>query len=253
MKNGWRAGLIALPGAVAIACGSGPTTPSAEDQLTRSQVTAHVEFRFSDGDAIDAARQEAFYDWVIPQLGVSPSQRLQYRKYRDRGHLQRVTGQNTNGFADPPAWIVHSIWPWDAHEAVHVYTALIGRPSDYFNEGIAVALSVDPLDGRFVSLWNNTPIDTIARQLLVAGALPPVAGMADTEAFRRVSDQTSYPVAGSFVSFLLRERGMPAMRTFFQGGSRDESLSVIQARFATAFGWTLAEADTRWRVYLSSP
>ena len=239
---------------VAAACGSGPTTPSAADQLTQSQVTAHIEFRFSDGDAVDAPRQEAFYDWVIPELGVSPPRRLQYRKYRDRGHLQRVTGQDTNGFADPPAWIVHSIWPWDAHEAVHVYTALIGRPSDFFNEGIAVALSFDPLGGRFVSLWNNTPIDTIARQHLIAGTLPSIAGMAETEAFRRISDQISYPAAGSFVSFLLRERGMPAMRTFFQGGSRDESLAALEARFIVTFGWSLTEAETRWRAYLvSSP
>jgi hypothetical protein len=242
-------------GCLALAsCGAdGPTTPSAADQLSRTQVTAHIEFQFSEGDAVDAARQEAYYDWVIPYIGVSPPQRLQYRKYRDRGHLQRVTGQSTNGFADPPGWVVHTIWPWDAHEAVHVYTALIGRPPDFFNEGIAVALSFDPLEGRFVSLWNNTPIDTIARQHLSAGTLPAISGLAETEAFRLVADQLSYPVAGSFVGFLVRERGMASMRAFFQGGSRGEALSSIQSRFAAAFGWSLAEAETRWRVFLASP
>ena len=126
------------------------------------------------GDSVETERQEAFHAWVVNQLQIVPPRRLQYRKYRDRAHMQRVTGQLTNGWADPPAWTAHSIWTWDAHEAVHVYTAVIGRPSDFFNEGIAVALSVDPSAGRFVSLWNNTPIDDIARSLHRTGTLPAI-------------------------------------------------------------------------------
>ena len=235
---------------LAMAC-RGPNEPAPGDALTGSLASAHFDFRFADGDTVDAPRQEAFHDWIVPELALATFPRLQYNKYRDRGHLERVTGQSTNGFAEPASFTVHSIWPWDAHEAVHVYTALIGRPSDFFNEGIAVALSFDPLANRFVSLWNNTPIDQIARDLQRAGTLPSMTGMADTDAFRRLSDQTSYPVAGSFVGFVLRERGAAAMRAFFEGGARLESLSAIQSRFTAVFGWSLAEADQRWRAYLA--
>lgn len=39
---------------------------------------------------------------------------------------------------------LHTIWPFDNHEVVPVLTAPIGRPSDFFNEGIAVSFQTDP-------------------------------------------------------------------------------------------------------------
>ncbi len=233
------------------ACGSGgPTEPTAGDRLSDSAASAHVDFHFSSGDGVDAARQEAFHEWAVQQLGVTMPARLQYNKYRDRTHMQRVTGHLTNGWADPPAFTVHTIWNFDAHEAVHVYTDLIGRPSDFFNEGIAVALTYDPLAGRFTSLWNSTPITDIARGFLRNGTLPALASMTETEPFRRLPDQTSYPVAGSFVSFVLDDRGMAAMKTFFRTSSRQDTQATIETRFRDAFALTLAEAEARWRAFL---
>lgn len=232
------------------ACGGGPTSPSPVDALSGSASTAHYEFHFSEGDSVDAPRQEAFHDWIVQELAISPGQRVHFNKYRDRGHMQRVTGKETNGFAEPSSWTVHSIWNWDAHEALHVYTALIGRPSDFFNEGIAVALSYDPMAGRYHSLWSNTHIDDVAKSLMRQGTLPPVAAMSTTGDFRNVTEMVGYPAAGSFVSFMLRERGMTAMRTFFQTSGRDDSAAQIQARFQAVFGLALDEADQRWRSYV---
>jgi hypothetical protein len=99
-------------------------------------------------------------------------------------------------------------------------------------------------------LWNNTPIDLVALNLLRAGLLPSVDRIAESQAFRGITDSTSYPAAGSFVGFVLRERGMPALRAFFRSSTRDDSLALIQARFSAAFGWSLAEAEGRWRTAL---
>lgn len=243
-------GALAVMSIVAGCGGSSPTAPAAADALTSTTSSAHVDFRFSAGDAVDAGRQEAFHDWVLAQLGVTFTARLRYNKYRDRAHLERMTGQSTNGWADPPAFTVHSIWPWDAHEAVHVYATSWGRPSDFFNEGLAVALSVDPASGRFVSLWNNTDIDEIASNAMRTGSLPGLSGIVETDAFRRVSDQTSYPVAGSFVNRLLQRRGSAAMLIFFRTSSRVDSLATIEARFAAAFGESLSDAESAWRAAL---
>jgi hypothetical protein len=234
---------------LAAACGKSSLAPS--EVLSQSTTTAHFDFRFASGDAVDAPRQEAFHDWIVARLGVSGTQRMTFNKYRDRNHIEKATGMSTNGFADPSTATVHSIWTWDAHEAVHVYTAAIGRPSDFFNEGIAVALSTDPLAGRFVSLWNNTPIHQIAADTLRAGLIPPLSTMVETEAFRRVSDQASYPLAGSFVSYLIDTHGMAAMREFFQG-SRTDPLVLIRLRFTLVFGLTLEDAELAWRAYLSA-
>jgi hypothetical protein len=234
-------------------CGSGgPTEPSSADRLSESVASAHVDFHFASGDNVDAPRQEAFHEWAVQRLGVTMPSRLQYNKYRDRNHMQRVSGQLTNGWADPAAFTAHSIWNFDPHEALHVYTALIGRPSDFFNEGIAVALSFDPLAGRFTSLWNSAPIDEIARGLLRGGAMPALASMTETTAFRRLSEQTSYPAAGSFVSFMLGVRGMAATQTFFRTSSRQDAQATIESRFSDAFGLSLSEAEVRWRSSLTS-
>lgn len=235
--------------AVASACGS-PSAPSSNDALTESSSTTHIQFRFSAGDAVEAQRQEAFHEWAVERLGVNPSTRLTYNKYRNPAHVQRMTGQQTNGWADPASATVHTIWPFDGHEAVHVYTGLMGRPSDFFNEGIAVAMAVDPLAGRMVSLWNNTPIDDLASGMQRGGTLPALAGMVETEAFRRVSDQVSYPVAGSFVSYVVVSYGMTAVRTFFAGSTRGDSVDAIRSRFATSFGVTLEQAEAEWRASL---
>lgn len=241
--------MTALAAALA-ACGGGPTAPSPADALSGSASSAHYDFHFADGDAVDSARQEAFHDWIVRELAISPSNRLHYNKYRDRAHMKRVTGKETNGFAEPSSWTVHSIWAFDAHEALHVYTALIGRPSDFFNEGIAVALSSDPMAGRFVPLWSNTPIDDVAKSLMRQGTLPPVDVMATTGGFRNIQEMVGYPAAGSFVAFMIRERGIASMRTFFQTSGRDDSLGAIQSRFEAAFGSTLTDADQRWRSYI---
>jgi hypothetical protein len=247
-----RRSFLATAGALLLGgCRSdNPAGPSDADALLGSVSTTHYDFHFAAGDGVDAARQEAFHDWVLPELGVSVTQRLQYFKYRDRAHMQRVTSRLTNGWADPPAFAAHSIWPWDAHEALHIYTELLGRPSDLFNEGIAVALSYDPLGGRFVALWNSTPIHEVTRNLLRGNALPSLRTIAETEAFRRVSDQVSYPVAGSFMSFLLDRRGMPATRSFFQISTRGDPLPAIEANFLTSFGVSLDEAETGWHASL---
>ncbi|HSL23160.1 MAG TPA: hypothetical protein VK886_16645 [Vicinamibacterales bacterium] len=249
---GLRPVLVALAAAGTLvlgACGD-PAGPSASDVLSETTSTTHFEFHYSPGDAVDAPRQEAYHDWVLPYLDVAVSRKLQYFKYRDRAHLHRVTRKATNGWADPPAFAVHAIWPWDAHEAVHIYTALFGRPSDFFNEGIAVALSYDPLGGRFVSLWNNQAIHDIASNLLRTRALPSIPSIAEADTFRRQNDQVAYPVAGSFVSFVLDQRGVPAMKAFFGASSQDDRLGVIESRFSASFGWSLAEAEARWHEFL---
>jgi hypothetical protein len=92
--------------------------------------TDHVSFRLSPGDGVDPARQEAHYAWATALLGVSLPSQLQYFKYRDREQMARLTGQPANGFAVPGRLEVHAIFEWDAHEALHVYSALLGRPSD---------------------------------------------------------------------------------------------------------------------------
>lgn len=122
-------------------CGSeNPAGPSRA--LTVSQESSSFVYHFSPGDSVQLDRQESHHSWVIARLGVSVPQKITYNKYLDRAQMGELTGRgNTNGFAEPERFTVHTLWTWDNHEPVHVYTASIGRPSDFFNEGIAVSMA----------------------------------------------------------------------------------------------------------------
>ena len=129
-----------------------PTEPDPEvilEELTEQVETVHFIFHFAPGDQVDAERQEAHHRWATGRLGVGLPQKIEYFKYRDRNHMQRLTGRFTNGWADPDGFAVHAIQPANAHEAVHVYAGLLGRPSDFFDEGLAVALTTNPLTGDY--------------------------------------------------------------------------------------------------------
>ena len=56
-----------------------PAAPSPADALTESRASANYDFHLSSGDTVDAPRQEAFHDWVVPRLGVTVSRRLRRR------------------------------------------------------------------------------------------------------------------------------------------------------------------------------
>jgi len=247
--------LIALAIAIAAAaCGGGSSSPSAPSPsypgLSLTIETAHYVFHYADGDRVESDRQEAFHDWIAPAFGVALPAKIDFFKYLSVGHMQALTGRAANGLADVPANAIHSIFSWHAHESVHIYSALVGRPSDFFNEGIAVALAVDPLGGRDYPLWSSTPVHDVARASLRSGDVPPLAAIVETSPFRALPDSVSYPAAGSFMEFLVDTRGLAAVLAFFRTGDRFDSLETIERNFQAAFGVTLAEADAAWRAFL---
>lgn len=121
--------LLVLTSLLASCGAESPTSPDAAGApLSRTVAIAHYVFHFTEQDRVDETRQEAFHDWVLRQLGVSPRQQIRYFKYLDRTHMQRATGRAANGWADPAEFAVHSIFPWHAHEAVHVLTEAARPP-----------------------------------------------------------------------------------------------------------------------------
>ncbi len=250
----WRLPLPFGALVLAVACGDSPTGPSpAGASLPLVAETATMRYFHEPGDTIDVARQEAFTAWAADRLGVLPPQKVEYRKYLSREAMGQYTGNgNTNGFAEPPLWRFHTIWPFDNHEVVHVYTAMIGRPSDFFNEGIAVSFQTDPGRGDVTVRFNGQQVHEACRGYLLAGTLPlPVSRVVTTAGFRGITDSVlSYRLAGSFVLHLTERFGLPAVLRFFQTNNRDESLEVIRTRMQAVFGVSLDEAEAGWLLML---
>ena len=236
-------------------CGGGdtPTGPSGAAALPFVRETATMRVYHESGDTVDVEWQETFNAWAIARLGIQPP-KVEYRKYQSRDAMGRYTGNyNTNGFAEPDQWRLHTIWTRDNHEIVHLYSAPIGRPSDFFNEGFAVAFQTDPAAGRLDAWFNGVEVHAACRDYRREGRLPlPLADYVTTTAFRALPDQVlSYRYAGSFVRFLIDRHGLAAVLDFFRrGGGRDEPLTAISARVAALFGRTLADLEAEWLAFL---
>ena len=162
---------------------------------------------------------------------------------------------NTNGFAEPASFELHTLWPTDNHEVVHIYTALVGRPSDFFNEGIAVAFQTNPAASQFESVFNGQEVHQACRQYLQAGTLVvPLDRVITTSDFRAVSDTVlSYRQAGSFMRFVLDRYGVQRTLDFFRASSSSDSLATIKARFPAAFGVSIGTVESDWLAMLRNP
>ena len=235
-------------------CGDSPTSPSGSGSLPLVAETATMRYYHEPGDTIDVERQEPYNAWAIERLGISLPQKVEYRKYFSREAMGRYTGNaGTNGFAEPSLWRFHTIWPFDNHEVVHVYSALVGRPSDFFNEGIAVSFQTDPARGDFTVTFNGQQVHAACRTYLLTGALPlPMSRHVTSAGFRGISDTTlSYRMAGSFVLHMTERFGLPALLQFFRGtNNRDESLDAIRTRIQSVYGVSLEDIESSWLAML---
>jgi len=233
---------------VTAGCGGSLSSPS--PALTEQTTTAHFIFRFSQGDSVDTTWQETYHAWAVAQLGVAPPV-ITYNKYRDRAEMGAITGKgNTNGYAEPSLHTLHTIWPTDNHEVVHVYAGPWGFPVALFVEGLAVAYQTNPPAADFVPKWSGTPIHVLAQRFRAQGQLIPLAAIAETSAFRARDDGIAYPEAGSFVRFLIDTRGLAAMRQLYGAMSNDAPLAAVRAAFQSAYGFSLDEAETGWLAFL---
>ncbi len=256
MKTRFRAALagilIALASATA-ACDS-PATPTATP-LPLQRETAGMRYYYAAGDPIDVDWQEAYNAWAIDRIGVRPPQPIEYYKYRSRDDMGDHIGvSTTNGYSEPGLFRIHSIWSTDNHEVVHVLSALIGRPSDFFNEGFAVSFQVDPKGGNFSVRFNGVQVHDACRDYRMSGALPrPLVDYVTTSRFRGIQDSTmSYRMAGSFMLHLTERFGLPSVLEFLRGGGSNESLATIQARMRSVFGVSVEEAETSWLEILAA-
>lgn len=237
------------------ACGDGgkPTTPSAgPGPLTETLETEDITFHFGSGDSVNAAWQQAFHEWATTLLGVSPPARVQYYKYRSEAEARGHSGADYRSWADISTFSIHTPDPQHGHEAIHLYTSLIGWPTDYFLEGLAVGLNLDPFTGAGPFYVNVTDDNahTLARRALQRGSLIPIESIVESETFWTRPETTTYPQAGSFVNFLFDEYGVGKLRALTSRLGHSASKQTIISVFETIYGLPLSEAERRWHTYL---
>ena len=196
--------------------------------------------RASDGDTINTEWQERYHAWATATLNVTPRQKILYNRYTSRAHMQAVIGVgNTNAFADPGSYAIHTIWPIDNHEVVHLFTSTWGSPVALVNEGMAVAFQIDPARD-LVPRWSGTPLHDLTRQFRQQGRFVPLAGLTETAAWRNQDPNVAYPESGSFMRWLIDEHALDRIRALnARAAGPNEGAAGVRAAFQ-AGEWTIA-------------
>ncbi len=229
--------------------------PAADDALSVHVSGTHYEYYYSasDKDGIDTTWQEAYFAWLVAALDVKVNTKIEFDKYRDRAHLKRMTGRDTNGFSDTSSYRFHTIWKIDNHEGVHtIIIRLIGLPPPLFNEGIAVAFQADyfkyPL---FIPEWNGVRLDLLAKTYNQDGKTPSLDNLLGTWSFWNFDTNITYPVAGSFVRYLIDHYGLAKMKSYISSSKFEDSKDQIHVHFMAAYGMTIETAWNEWQIFIS--
>jgi hypothetical protein len=246
------AGALVAFAAISACGGDSPTSPSSAPSLPVVAETEHYVFHAAQGDAVDTAWQERYHAWATAALGVSP-RRITYNKYQNRAHMQQVVGiGNTNAYADRTAFAIHTIWPTDNHEVVHLFTSTWGDPVALINEGMAVAYQIDPARD-LTPRWSGTPLHTLARQFRQDGRFVSLSRVVETAAWRGQDPNVMYPQSGSFVRWLIDTYGLERLRALYgRAAGAGESALGVRASFTAVYGLTIDEAEAAWLAMIAA-
>ncbi len=249
--------ILVIAAGFAAACGDGgsSTLPSTNPiPLTEELQTADITFHFAAPDSVNSRWQQTFHEWATALLGVSPSGKIHYYKYQSRAHLRQVTGSDYRSWADISTFSLHTPDPQHGHEAIHLYTSLIGWPTDYFLEGIAVGLTLDPFTGAGPFYPNITDDNAHlrARNAMMQGEIIPRESIVENDGFWRYPVALTYTQAGSFVNFIFNEYGVDKVKQLIASLDHSASRPTVLSAFATIYGFSLAEAEQGWHIFLQA-
>lgn len=249
-----RAIIAALVLSLVEACGGSPTSPSSEGPaLSVQRSTAHFDFRWSEGDSVDTDWQEAFHAWATRELQVTVTRRISYNKYLSPQHMLALHygPGNVNAWADPDLFALHTIWRFDNHEVIHLYTSTIGRAVPLLNEGIAVAYQVDPVRGDMAPRWNNRHVHDVMAGWRREGRLVALDQLLTVDGWRAVDSQVAYPEAGSFVRYLLDVHGgFGPLREILSRSTQADAPDVARRHLEAVYGRSLDALEAEWLAML---
>lgn len=280
----WRGNLLVFCCALSVACGEGSTRessasrsitslPAGLDSSMAATLTERVEsenfvFYYEPGDTVWVDRQEALHRWAVDYLDINIPTKIDYYKFSFTDMQAAVGTRGATGRGFPRHFALASIHSWHPHETMHIYTFSICQSMTVrlYDEGMAVAHEVDPLENDWVPRWTQWPgrggyvYAEKVREHRAAGKLHPIEEILDSHSFLQVrhaergtvNNRVLYDQAGMFVSYLIHTFGIDKMKQAICSVSDDDSRDTILQEFKKVFGISVGEAERAWWVYLDS-
>jgi hypothetical protein len=255
MKKRLSLASLGLLAVVVAGCTRNPVSPSPNDRaavaLSERLETANMIFHYTPGDFVDVNRAEAYHTWAVAFLNVTCPKKVDYYKLKDRAQQWEVDEATTTGYAVLSTYEVWTYLPFMNHEQFHLYSLLIGRPTTFFVEGIAVAYQVDPLVNDFEAREKSgEPVHEVARRYRRTGRLLPFSSIVEGQGWAAADYTVAYVEAGSFVRYMADLHGIEKMKDVFRTVKSADTYAVASSKIQTIYGISLGEAETRWLAFL---
>jgi hypothetical protein len=199
-------------------------------------------YRWLRGDGVpEKARAYNLESWRLVSgfLGAEGPAEILFVKYPDVAVKEEYSG--TGGNAHVQGDEIHTIWPTDRHEIVHILARAWGDPPALLGEGLAVHLSGE---------WQGRPVLEAARAILESGKWIPLDDLLDTLAFRQKDDLVTYGIAGAFSQWIAEAHGKEKLRALFGRLRAAAPVEENRRLFVEILGVDLREADARLRARL---
>jgi hypothetical protein len=209
-------------------------------------------------DAISRQREEGLAA-ICRFLQSEPAGRIRLVLFEEARTKHKETGHQGSGWATGQMIVEvcneqTQMNPY--HEAVHLIAGQVGSPPALFNEGLAVYLSEHlRAPGPEEPGRGKVPVDERAAQLLIQGewiALPELLTYPEIGP-ERSRPEVSYPLAGSFVKFLVERQGREKFLEAYGVLRKPKDLAMHTSNTQTLeriYGRPLPQLEDEWKQAL---
>ncbi len=136
---------------------------------------------------------------------------------------------------------VHSIYPVDDHEIIHMITKPYGVLPFALTEGTAFYLMKD---------YRGRPVLQMAQDLLKDDKLPDLVAILDGGTMRRIDPNVVAPAAASFIGYLLEMYGPEKFLDLHREANAASAAPEFGAAFERVYAVAPEKAEAEWRMLL---
>lgn len=187
--------------------------------------------------------QQELFDYYCQRLNIPEADRPHISSffYPDSSTLFQTIGSRSPKKSYWDEREVHSIYPVDDHEIIHIVTKPYGILPLPLTEGTAYYLMEN---------YNGTPVLKVAQDILKDGNLPSLQSMLSPGIMRKINPDIVAPSAASFVGYLLEIGGPGKFLDLHREGNAANSPQEFATAFERVYGLSIVDAEAEWKKLL---
>jgi hypothetical protein len=189
--------------------------------------------------------QQQLFDSYATRLGIPKEERpkILYFFYPDSISLYEAIGSRAPKKSFWDSREVHSTFPVDDHEIIHILTNPYGILPFGLTEGTAFYL---------IGTYKDKPVQLLAHDQLMNDKLPAIRSIIEPFSMRQMDPDLVIPAAATFVGFLVEFGGPERFLEFHAAANNKRSFEEFAQGFEDVYERTLGEAEAAWRTLLGS-